>query len=111
MNAAPHKSIQSKTGPHLRLVTGKMDLLDTDIVSFCAPYPSVCELAFTLADHGHIYLGHVVTLSDYTITDLADGQKELTRQLRQLIQRAGFDLGMELEDWVQPGHDTDEDID
>jgi len=111
MASLPHTLDPVTNQFRLHIIPDQMEILDTDIVSFCALSPSIFELAFTLADHGHIYLGQVVTLSAYTITDLANGKKELTQQLRKLIQCADLDFDMKLNSWTPPGNDTDEDID
>ncbi|MAC39653.1 MAG: hypothetical protein CMH93_09050, partial [Oceanicaulis sp.] len=50
-------------------------LLDRDMLTFCARQPQLAELAFTLADHGHTHVGHVASLTFFTILDLAGGDR------------------------------------
>lgn len=75
---------------------------DLDIVTFSARSPHLVELAFSLADHGHTHVGEVARLTELTVTDLANGDPSLTRDLRLCLQRCGLDLGMELAGWKAP---------
>jgi hypothetical protein len=77
-------------------------LLDTDIVSFCAKVPELQALAFALADHGHIFLGQVIRLTPYTAIDLADGHHVFVLALRRLLQQNGLDLGSGSSSWSEP---------
>jgi hypothetical protein len=77
-------------------------LLDTDIVSFCAKQPQLREFAFALADHGHIFVGHVICLTPYTALDLADGHHASVSTLRRLLQQNGADLGSRSAGWLAP---------
>lgn len=77
-------------------------LLDRDILSFCARQPHLVELAFTLADHGHIHVGDVARLSPFTVADLAGGNRGLADELQHRFRHAGLDFGLELEDWTPP---------
>ncbi|WP_417471272.1 hypothetical protein [Maricaulis sp.] len=77
-------------------------VLDQDILSFCARSPHLVELAFTLADHGHTHVGHVVRLTEFTLTDLANGDPSLARDLQLRLQKCGLDTGMVLEGWTAP---------
>lgn len=79
---------------------------DLDIVTFSARSPHLVELAFALADQGHRHVGDVARLTDFTVTDLANGDPSLTRDLRLCLQRCGLDLGMELEGWTAPCDDA-----
>lgn len=82
-------------------------VVDQDIISFCGRSPHLIELAFSLADHGHTHVGHVVRLSQFTLSDFANGDKNLAGQLRLNLQRAGLDTGMQLKGWVEPVTDDD----
>lgn len=82
------------------------DTVDQDIVSFCAPFPHLVELAFTLADHGHTHVGHVARLSEFTIADLAAGNKSLAEEIRLRLQHVGLDLDMQLDGWLPPSGDA-----
>ncbi len=75
---------------------------DQDIISFCARAPHLLELAFSLADHGHIYAGQVARLSIFTIGDLAGGDRQIAEQMRVHLQRHGLDTGMRLDGWDAP---------
>tara|TARA_R110002072_G_scaffold27097_2_gene88615 strand:+ start:297 stop:668 length:372 start_codon:yes stop_codon:yes gene_type:complete len=77
-------------------------VLDEDILSFCARSPHLVELAFTLADHGHTHVGHVARLTEFTLTDLADGDPSLARDLRLRLQKCGLDSAMRLDGWHAP---------
>lgn len=77
-------------------------VLDQDILSFCARSPHLVELAFTLADHGHTHVGHVVRLTEFTLTDMANGEPSLARDLRLRLQKCGLDTAMQLEGWQAP---------
>lgn len=77
-------------------------VLDEDILSFCVRSPHLVELAFTLADHGHTHVGHVARLTEFTLTDLADGDPSLARDLRLRLQKCGLDSAMRLEGWHAP---------
>lgn len=77
-------------------------VVDEDIITFCARAPHLVELGFALADNGHTHIGDVVRLSEFTIADLARGDKSLARQLRLLLQRHGLDTGMRLDGWSAP---------
>lgn len=80
-------------------------LLDEDILSFCVRSPHLVELAFTLADHGHTHVGHVARLTEFTLTDLANGDPALARDLRLRLQKCGLDTAMLLQGWDAPMHD------
>ncbi len=82
-------------------------VVDKDIISFCGHAPHLIELAFRLADNGHTHVGHAARLSQYTICDLANGDKSLASELRLLLQRAGLDTGMQLEGWAAPSPEGD----
>ncbi len=77
-------------------------VLDLDILSFCVRSPHLVELAFTLADHGHTHVGHVVRLTEFTLADLANGDPGLARDLRLRLQKCGLDTAMVLEGWSAP---------
>ncbi|WP_417491808.1 hypothetical protein [Maricaulis sp.] len=77
-------------------------VLDQDILSFCVRSPHLVELAFTLADHGHTHVGHVARLTEFTLTDLANGDPSLARDLQLRLQKCGLDTGMVLEGWTAP---------
>lgn len=77
-------------------------VLDEDILSFCARSPHLVELAFTLADHGHTHVGHVARLTEFTLTDLANGDPSLARDLRLRLQKCGLDTEMVLQGWNTP---------
>ncbi|MFS2318945.1 hypothetical protein RMQ97_13490 [Maricaulis sp. D1M11] len=81
------------------------ELLDLDIVSFCARRPDLTELAFTLADHGHVYLGDVVRLSEYTVLDLANGRRDQATMLRLMLNQCGLRLDLPSPDWQAPAND------
>jgi hypothetical protein len=81
-------------------------VLGEDILSFCVRSPHLVELAFTLADHGHTHVGHVVRLTEFTLTDLANGDPSLARDLRLRLQKCGLDTGMVLEGWDTPAHEA-----
>lgn len=68
-------------------------LLDHDLLTFCTRQPQLSELAFTLADHGHTHVGHLVQLSHFTLLDLAGGHADLAGGLRHRLQLAGLDTG------------------
>jgi len=80
--------------------------LDEDILSFCVRSPHLVELAFSLADHGHTHVGHVAQLTAFTLTDLANGDPELARDLRLRLQKCGLDTGMAAEGWSAPAHEV-----
>lgn len=80
-------------------------LLDRDILSFCARQPHLVELAFTLADHGHVHVGDVARLSPFTVADLAGGNRSLADELQHRLRHAGLDFGLALEDWTPPPAD------
>lgn len=80
-------------------------VLDQDILSFCVRSPHLVELAFTLADHGHTLVGHVVRLTEFTLTDMANGDPSLARDLRLRLQKCGLDTAMVLEGWNEPAND------
>ena len=81
-------------------------VLDQDILSFCARSPHLVELAFTLADHGHTHVGHVARLTEFTLTDLANGDPSLARDLCLRLQKCGLDSAMLLHDWDAPAHEA-----
>jgi hypothetical protein len=81
-------------------------IVDQDIVSFCAPFPHLIELAFALADHGHTHVGHVARLTDFTVSDLADTRPGLAGELRLRLQHFGLDLEMALDGWTAPPADA-----
>ena len=80
--------------------------LDRDILTFCARQPQLRELAFTLADHGHTHVGHVVQLTAFTVIDLAGGDRALASELQHRLQHAGLDIGLSLPDWQAPAGDS-----
>ena len=80
-------------------------ILDQDILSFCVRSPHLVELAFTLADHGHTHVGHVARLTEFTLTDLANGDPALARDLRLRLQTCGLDTAMLLEGWNGPANE------
>lgn len=81
-------------------------LLDRDMLTFCARQPQLAELAFTLADHGHTHVGHVVGLTFFTILDLAGGDRALADELQHRLRHAGLDTGLSLPDWQPPTGDA-----
>ena len=76
--------------------------VDQDILTFCARTPHLVELAFALADHGHVYVGQVVRLSEFTVLDLANGRKDLVFALTRLLRRCCLKFDMELPGWSPP---------
>lgn len=85
-------------------------LLDRDILTFCARQPQLSELAFSLADHGHTHVGHVVQLTFFTVVDLAGGDRDLAGDLRHRLQHAGLDIGIGLPGWDAPASDEIEPV-
>ena len=81
-----------------RLITGAHEPDQGEIVRS----PHLVELAFTLADHGHTHVGHVARLTEFTLTDLANGDPSLARDLQLRLQKCGLDTGMVLEGWTAP---------
>ncbi|MHA6288194.1 hypothetical protein [Maricaulis sp. CAU 1757] len=77
-------------------------LLDTDIISFCAGHYRLTELAFTLADHGHVHVGQVAQLTPATVRDLADGDQAQVLRLRRLLIQSDLDFGLVFETWQAP---------
>lgn len=82
--------------------------VNEDILSFCSRSPHLVDFAYQLADHGHVFVGQVARLSNFTLADIAGGQSELAEQLRLRLQRDGLDSGMMLEGWRPPGDATDD---
>jgi hypothetical protein len=80
--------------------------VDQDVLCFCAPFPHLIELAFALADNGHTHVGHVVRLTEFTVSDLAPGRPGLAGELRLRLQHSGLDLDMTLEGWTAPAGDA-----
>lgn len=76
--------------------------VDLDILTFCARTPHLVELAFALADHGHVHVGQVARLSEFTVIDLADGRRDLVDALARLLRRCCLEYGMRLEGWTPP---------
>ena len=78
------------------------EIADLDIVSFCRSRSDLLDLAYALADHGHIYIGEVIKLNAYTVLDLADGRIRKVRDLERMLVHHGLHFDLILQGWAPP---------